>query len=56
MAKVVVEFVLFFVANVPKMALYSLSGMRAMRKRWDVFPYCMISLAAYRNEDEQVTL
>jgi hypothetical protein len=44
------------VANAPKMTFQSLSGMRAMRKRWDVFSYCMRSLVASRNQDEQTTL
>jgi hypothetical protein len=56
MAKVIVEFVLFFLANAPKMAFQSLSGMYAMRISWDVFSYCMRSLAACRNQDQQVTL
>jgi hypothetical protein len=56
MAKVIADFVLFFVANAPKMTFQSLSGMGAMQKRWDVFCYFMRSLAVCRNQDEQATL
>jgi hypothetical protein len=55
MAKVIVEFMLFFAVNVPKMAFQSPSGMHAMGKRWDVCSCSMRSPAACREQDEQVT-
>jgi hypothetical protein len=55
MAKVIVEFMLFFVASAPKMAFQSPSGMHGMGKRGDVCSCSMRSPAACRDQDEQVT-